>query len=72
MIEPNPNAVPTVYTVKQVAAILGLSENSVRAAIKRGEIPGRKIGKIFRIHRATFDTWLAEKPRPADPAESWS
>lgn len=32
-----------LYTVKDIAEQLGVSERSVREAIKRGELPGKKI-----------------------------
>ena len=73
-MEPRPYHIPTTYDVKEVAAILRRSENSVRAAIKRGEIPGRQIGKKFAIPKRTFDDWLLrfeEKPRRVDPMKAW-
>lgn len=33
-----------VYTISEVCQILGLSENSVRKAIRHGAIPHKKIG----------------------------
>lgn len=38
-----------VYTPKQVAQIIQLSENTVYELINRGEIIAKKIGKVYRI-----------------------
>jgi hypothetical protein len=47
----------------------------VRAAIKRGEIPGRQIGRKFSIPKATFDRWyltFQEPVRRRSPESTWS
>ena len=75
-MEPNPSTVPAMYTVEQVAEILSVSPATVRRLIKRGEIPGRQLGGSrgrYRIHKATFDAWLRERPAPRpNPNASWS
>ena len=48
---------PSSLTVAEVARELRCSENTVRACIRRGQIPGRQIGRIFRIHTETFEAW---------------
>lgn len=35
----------------EVAVWLGMSEESVREAIKRGDIPARKMGSILRVKK---------------------
>jgi excisionase family DNA binding protein len=53
-----------VLTVEEVANLLRVSEKTVYAAIKHGEIPGvRRIGSAIRISRAAVMRWLAEGER---------
>lgn len=47
-----------VYTVAEVAEILGISEQIVRQHLRAGEMPGRRIGGIWLVHRPTFDSWV--------------
>ena len=70
MIEPKPGTLPATLTVQEVAAILRRSENSIIAAINNGELPGKKLGRVYRIPKVTFDRWLFafdEKPRRRSP-----
>ena len=62
-----------MYTAQQVAEILGLSPATVRQLIKRGELPGRQVGRSFRVHKPTFDACLRDlrTARP-NPNASWS
>jgi excisionase family DNA binding protein len=74
-VEPRPYHVPQTYSVQEVAAILRRSQNSVRDAIKRGEIPGRQIGRKFSIPKRTFDDWYERFEEPArrrSPRQAWS
>jgi hypothetical protein len=81
-MEPDPRRrdEPQFYTVDEVADMLGCCGNTVIAAIKRYErgepdgIPGRKVMRLYRIHKPTFDAWAAGRqeppgqrpPRPSD------
>jgi excisionase family DNA binding protein len=47
-----------VYTVRDVIAMTGLSENSVYSGIKKGEIPSIKIGRRILIPKRKFDEML--------------
>lgn len=53
-----PNVRETL-TVSEACEIIGISRNSGYAAIRRGELPSRKIGRRVVIPRAAFDRWLA-------------
>jgi len=59
-----------VYTPEQVAAILQLSKNTVYNLIGKGEIPAKKLGKVYRIPATSlsfiftgldFDLYQAEQ-----------
>lgn len=51
------------YTVAEIAARLGVSKMTVYRMIHTREIPGAiPFGpRIFRVHKVTFDLWLAER-----------
>lgn len=53
------------YTVTEVAAMTGLSASHIRGAIKRGDMPGRRIGEAYRISKTAFHAWAEERERPA-------
>lgn len=40
---------PKVYTPEQVAGILQLSTNTVYELIRNGEIPAKRLGRVYRI-----------------------
>ena len=46
------------YSSADMAAILGIKEEVVRRLLRDGELPGRRIGGVWRVHRATFDQWV--------------
>jgi len=51
-------------TVPEVAAILGYDERTVRAALRRREIPGTQVGATWRVPV----TWLRSAAgQPAAP-----
>jgi excisionase family DNA binding protein len=55
-----------VYTVLEVAQLLSLSRNTAYAMVRRGEIPGRKIGDRWVIPKARFHAWLDALPEATD------
>jgi excisionase family DNA binding protein len=57
-----------VMTVADVASFLQIEENTVRALARRGELPGKKLGKHWRFLR---DELLASL-RPTPPAAGTS
>ena len=40
---------PDALTVRQAADVLGISKNSTYEAIRRGEIPAVRIGRVIRV-----------------------
>lgn len=46
---------PTFLTPEQAAECMGISINHMYAHLRRGTIPGVKLGKIWRINRATIE-----------------
>lgn len=53
--------IPAALTPDQAHALLGtrvISRASFYAAINRGEVPHRRLGKRIIIPRAAFEKWL--------------
>jgi excisionase family DNA binding protein len=57
-----------LLTLQQVARQLALSDEAVRRAIGRGDLPAVKVCGRFRIARADVDEWL-ERSRVAPPRQ---
>jgi len=47
-----------VYTVKEVAEILKVSEQTVQEALKKGQLPGAKVGRQWRITETSLTNYL--------------
>ena len=48
----------TVYTVDEVARVLGIGRNTAYLAIRRGEIPSVRIGARILIPKVALDALL--------------
>jgi len=51
--------VDMVLTVTEVAEILRVHSTTIYRLVKRGELPGFKLGGNWRINRASLDLWLS-------------
>lgn len=51
-----------VYTVEEVADILKVSPQTVRALIKRGEMKAVRVGGQIRIRQQDLDEYLNSHP----------
>jgi PTS system nitrogen regulatory IIA component len=49
---------PDLFTLKQVADRLQLSERTLYRLLQRGELPGRKVGGQWRFRLSEIDYWL--------------
>jgi excisionase family DNA binding protein len=56
---PNKPKEDSMLTPPQVAARLGCTDDTVRAIIRRGELPALMIGKRFKVKAADVDAYLA-------------
>jgi len=52
---------PLTYSVPQAAALIGISEWSYYEGVKRGELPGRRVGRRIVVPRIQLEQWLAGK-----------
>lgn len=58
----------SVLTVSEVAEILRVHSTTIYRLVKRGDLPGFKLGGNWRINRASLDLWLsAERPQHLTP-----
>jgi len=48
-----------VYSVKQVAVILSVSEKTVYRILASGELKGFRVGKLYRIAKESIEGYLA-------------
>ena len=47
-----------VLTLDEAAAYLRVHPRTLRIKASEGEIPGAKIGKVWRFHRQQLEEWL--------------
>lgn len=52
------SAQPVVYSVAEVAGLLGLGLGLTYQLVRSGEIPARKLGSRWVVPRAAFHAWL--------------
>ncbi len=57
---------PLVLTSDEVAEILRVSPQSVRAMCRDGRLQGTKIGKQWRIERRVLQAYLSGEPETQD------
>lgn len=53
---------PLTYSVREAAAAIGISTWAYYEAIKRGELPGRRVGSRIVVPRVQLERWLATEP----------
>jgi excisionase family DNA binding protein len=67
-----PYELPEVLTAAQASQLLQVPEATVLELAESGQLPGRKLGAVWRFSRAALVQWLAEpqsrstKPRKGD------
>jgi excisionase family DNA binding protein len=55
----HPHDLPEVLKPEQAAQLLQLAEDAVIQLAESGELPGRKLGGVWRFSRAGLVTWLS-------------
>jgi excisionase family DNA binding protein len=58
-----------VYRVEEAAVVLRMSRAATYAALRRGQIPARRVGRRWLIPRHALHTWLnaTERTTPEQP-----
>lgn len=54
---------PCLLLVGLLAGLLGISEHGVRAMLRRGEIPGCKLGRKWVVRRDALEAYLRREER---------
>lgn len=49
---------PTTLSLRAAAALLGVHPNTVRAQVRRGILPGTKVGRSWRFLDADLVAWI--------------
>ena len=52
-----------VLTVLEMARYLGVTPDTVYRKARTGEIPGIKLGRVWRFPQYIIDEWLREKAK---------
>ena len=57
-------AADTVMTLQEVAVYLKIARSTAYKLAQEGKIPGQKVGRHWRFHKAGLDAWLnQQKPK---------
>jgi excisionase family DNA binding protein len=56
----NDPAIPEVLTAAQAARYLQLNIDTLKRELRAGRIPGNKLGRSWRLHKAALDAMLTE------------
>src|SRR5256885_7687539 len=56
-------------TPEEVAALLKITPKTVKDWLRAGKLPGRKMGKLWRVQAAEVDAFMEQLPREAPAAE---
>lgn len=49
-----------VLTLDEAAAYLRVHPRTLRTKASEGEVPGAKIGRVWRFHRDQLERWILE------------
>jgi excisionase family DNA binding protein len=54
-----PTSLPRLLSVEEVAAVLSVSQKTVRRKIDAGVLPACRVGRLLRIQRAELERYIA-------------
>lgn len=52
----------TYLTLREAAELLKVHENTIRNWLKSGDLPGRQIGRLWRINAAAVEAMIPNTP----------
>jgi len=58
---------PDVLTLNEVAEYLRIPRSTAYKLAQEGKIPGQKVGRHWRFHRAVVARWLGDRPERREP-----
>ena len=50
----------TIMTIDELAVYLKLSKSTLYKLCQEGKVPGHKVGRHWRFHKAVIDRWLGD------------
>lgn len=56
------NQSPVMLTIRQCAALSGVSISTIRKAIDGGDLIAQNVFRCVRIHRDNFEAWTRSRP----------
>lgn len=59
---PSASTNSSTYSVKEIAVILGISKKSAYTLCEQNYFISKRIGRIIRINKISFDEWLNSRP----------
>ena len=57
-----------VMTTEEVSQYLRIDEQTVRDLLRARKLPGRKVGRSWRVLRSELEAWLRQ-PQPVEDGE---
>jgi excisionase family DNA binding protein len=51
----------SVMTIDDLSSYLKVSKSTLYKLAQEGKVPGQKVGRHWRFHRAVIDHWLGHK-----------
>jgi excisionase family DNA binding protein len=52
----------SVMTITELSVYLKISKSTLYKLAQERKVPGQKVGRHWRFHRAVIDRWLGDKP----------
>lgn len=52
----------TVMTIVELSKYLKISRSTLYKLAQEGKVPGQKVGRHWRFHKAAIDRWLGDQP----------
>lgn len=60
----------SVLTIDELSSYLKVSKSTLYKLAQEGKVPGQKVGRHWRFHRATIDLWLSDRAATMSPRSS--
>lgn len=58
-----------VMTIIELSKYLKISRSTLYKLAQEGKVPGQKVGRHWRFHKAAVDRWLGDRGEDAHPGK---
>lgn len=55
-----------IMTIKELSKYLKIAKSTLYKLAQEGRLPGQKVGRHWRFHKATIDSWISNKEGKQD------